>query len=116
MTYTPGSELESEYGGTLEDGEHGDYLVVTAKLTVTDGIFDGLNPHQFSVLTPYGGEVDPSVETYGLKGAGVNFDPAEGFKAGDEYTMTILYDVKRAGGNKLELNTYTDTYTWDVPK
>ena len=116
MTYTPGSELESDYGGAIEDAEQGEYLVVTAKLTVTDGTFDGLNPYQFAVQTPYGGAVEPATPTYSLKGSGVNFTPQDGFKAGDEYTMTMLYDVKRAGGNKLEFDSFEDVYSWDVPK
>ena len=115
MTYTPADKLPSEYDGTVEPGEQGDYLVLTAKLTVTEGTFDGLNPQQFTVITPYGGGITPSSETYGLKGSGAGFYPEDGFTAGDEYTMTMLFDVKRAGDLKLEFNSYSDTYSWDVP-
>ena len=115
MTYTPADKLPSEYDGTVEPGEQGDYLVLTAKLSVTEGTFDGLNPQQFTVVTPYGGGITPSSETYGLKGSGAGFYPEDGFTAGDEYTMTMLFDVKRAGDLKLEFNSYSDTYSWDVP-
>ena len=115
MTYTPAEELKNEYGEPVEAGEQGDYLVVTAKLTVTEGTFEGLNPFQFAVKTPYGGAVDPAGASYSLKGSGVGFTPENGFSTGDEYTMTMLFDVKRAGDNTLEFDSYSDTYTWDVP-
>jgi hypothetical protein len=113
MEYLPASELESSYGGTVEEPQHGDeYLVVTAKMTVTEGQ-QYFSPGTFSVVTPYGGEVDASVETYGLKGSGTG-GPSD-FSAGDEYTLKMLFDVQRAGDLKLNFTTFADDYTWDVP-
>jgi hypothetical protein len=115
MAYVPADQLETEYGDTVEAAEQGDWLVVTAKLTVTEGTFESLNPFQFTVKTPYGGGVEPATPSFSLKGSGVSFTPEDGFKEGDEYTMTMLFDVKRAGGNTLEFNSRADTYTWEVP-
>jgi hypothetical protein len=115
MTYTPAEDLETDYGEPVQAGEQGDYLVVTAKLTVTEGTFEGLNPYQFAVKTPYGGAVDPASPSYSLKGSGAGFTPENGFSAGDEYTMTLLFDVKKADGNTLEFDSRADTYSWDVP-
>ncbi len=116
MAYVPGSELVDSWdGGPMEDGEFGDYLVLTAKLTVTEGTFEGLNPFQFTIKTPYGGEVTPSSNSYSLQGSGLDFTPANGFQAGDEYTIKVLYEVQRAGGNTLNFTTYVDDYSWEVP-
>ncbi|WP_422117568.1 hypothetical protein [Brachybacterium sp. UNK5269] len=116
MAYVPGSELVDSWdGGPMEDGEYGDYLVLTAKLTVTEGTFESLNPFQFTIKTPYGGEVTPSSNSYSLEGSGLDFTPADGFQAGDEYTIKVLYEVQRAGGNTLNFTTYVDDYSWEVP-
>ena len=113
MTYAPASELESTYGGTVAEPEHGDeYLVLTAKVTVEEGVLN-FNPAQFDVITPYGGAVTRSSESYSLKGSGSG-GPLE-FSEGEEYTVKLLFDVKRAGGNVLNFTTYTDDYKWDVP-
>src|SRR5699024_5432163 len=70
MSYAPASELESSYGGTVAEPEHGDeYLVLTAKVTVEEGTLN-FNPAQFDVITPYGGAVSRSSESYSLKGSG----------------------------------------------
>ncbi len=114
MKYAKGADLKNSYGGTVDDAEQGEYLVVTAKFTVTEGTYE-FNPFQFSVKTPYGGAVEPSDKTYSLVGSGVGGGAPYQFKAGDEYTVQILFDVKRAGGNVLEFDTYQDTYNWDVP-
>ncbi|QNN81586.1 hypothetical protein H3H54_08305 [Brachybacterium sp. Z12] len=59
MAYVPASDLERSYGGAMDEPENGDeYLVLTAKLTVAEGELS-LNPHQFSVNTPYGGRSRP---------------------------------------------------------
>ncbi|ASK64570.1 hypothetical protein CFK39_00470 [Brachybacterium avium] len=115
MTYAKAEDLESSWGGTVEESEYGGYLVVTAKLTVTEGEVS-LNPFQFSVKTPYGGAVDPSSESYSLVGSGIGGNAPSEFEAGDEYTVQMLFEVARAGGNTLNFNTYTDNYTWDVPE
>ncbi|MGO1896097.1 MAG: hypothetical protein ACTH1O_09680, partial [Brachybacterium sp.] len=113
MAYVPASDLERRSGSAMDEPERGDeYLVLTAKLTVTEGEL-GLNPAQFDVITPYGGEVGPASASYGLAGSGTD-GPWE-FTAGDEYTIKILFDVQRAGGLTLNFTTYTDDYTWDVP-
>ena len=113
MTYAPASELESSYGGTVAEPEHGDeYLVLTAKVTVEEGTLN-FNPAQFDVITPYGGAVSRSSESYSLKGSGSG-GPLE-FSEGEEYTLKLLFDVQRAGGNVLNFTTYTDDYKWDVP-
>src|SRR5699024_2353819 len=113
MTYAPASELESSYGGTVAEPEHGDeYLVLTAKVTVEEGTLN-FNPAQFDVITPYGGAVSRSSESYSLKGSGSG-GPLE-FSEGEEYTIKLLFDVQRAGGNVLNFTTYTDDYKWDVP-
>lgn len=113
MAYIAASDLERTYGGAMEEPENGDeYLVLTAKLTVGEGEL-GLNPHQFSVVTPYGGEISPASASYGLKGSGT--DGPMDFTEGDEYTIKILFDVKRAKDNTLNFTTFTDDYTWDVP-
>ncbi|MDN5899792.1 MAG: hypothetical protein L0H74_06945 [Brachybacterium sp.] len=115
MTYAKAETLKSSYGGTVEESKFGEYLVVTAKLTVTEGTV-GLNPFQFTVQTPYGGSVEPSVESYSLVGSGLAGNAPSEFEAGDEYTLQFLYEVERAGGNVLEFSSYTDAYTWDVPE
>ena len=113
MAYVPASDLERRSGSAMDEPERGDeYLVLTAKLTVTEGEL-GSNPAQFDVITPYGGEVGPASASYGLAGSGTD-GPWE-FTAGDEYTIKILFDVQRAGGLTLNFTTYTDDYTWDVP-
>ena len=65
------------------------------------------------MVTPYGGEISPAPASYGLKGSGT--DGPMDFTEGDEYTIKILFDVKRAKDNTLNFTTYTDDYTWDVP-
>ena len=113
MAYVPASDLERSYGGAMDEPEHGDeYLVLTAKLTVTEGELS-MNPHMFSVITPYGGQISPASVTYGLAGSGT--DGPNDFTAGDEYTVKVLFDVQRAGGLTLNFTTFTDDYTWDVP-
>src|SRR5699024_6747531 len=113
MTYAPASELESSYGGTVAEPEHGDeYLVLTAKVTVEEGTLN-FNPAQFDVITPYGGAVSRSSESYSLKGSGSG-GPLE-FSEGEKYTIKLLFDVQRAGDNVLNFTTYTDDCKWDVP-
>ena len=113
MTYAKAADLDSSWGGAIEEPENGDeYLVLTAKLTVTEGEM-GLNPAQFDVITPYGGSIGPASTSYSLKGSGT--DGPMDFSEGDEYTIKILFDVKRAKDNKLNFTTYTDDYKWDVP-
>lgn len=114
MTYASAADLPRTWGGTVEESRFGEYLVVTAELTVTDGTVE-LNPFQFTVRTPYGGAVDPSAESYALVGSGLDTGAPTEFTAGDEYTVQILFEVERAGGNVLNFTTYTDDYTWDVP-
>ncbi|WP_114854791.1 hypothetical protein [Brachybacterium sp. YJGR34] len=114
MEYIPASDLPNTYGGTVDEGQFGDYLAVTAKLTVTEGTMD-LNPFQFSVVTPYGGEVEPALASYQLSGSGFESDAPTTFEAGDEYTIMVLFDVQKAGGNTLNFTTYSDDYTWEVP-
>ncbi|HEX7349664.1 hypothetical protein, partial [Brachybacterium sp.] len=113
MEYVPAEEIESRYGGTVDEPEVGkEWLVVTAKQTVTEGEL-GLNPASFDVITPYGGEIGPASATYGMKGSGT--DGPMDFTEGDEYTIKILFDVKRAKGLELNYTTYSDDYRWDVP-
>ena len=113
MEYAPASDLESSWGGTVQEPENGDeYLVVTAKMTVAEGE-QYFSPGTFSVITPYGGEVGASSETYGLKGSGT--DGPSDFSEGDEYTLKMLFDVRRAEDLTLNFTTFSDDYSWDVP-
>lgn len=112
MVYVPGSELERSYGGVVEDAQQGDYLVLTAKLTVTEGELS-MNPFRFEVQTPYGGAVEPATASFGLKSSGT--DGPTDHQAGEEYTLKLLFDVKRAGGNKMVFDSLSDEYSWDVP-
>ncbi|MGP9601962.1 hypothetical protein ACT3SY_03955 [Brachybacterium sp. AOP42-E1-35] len=112
MVYTPGAELERSYGGAVEDAQQGDYVVLTAKMTVTEGELS-MNPFRFDIQTPYGGAVEPATASFGLKGSGT--DGPNEHQAGEEYTLTLLFDVKRAGGNKLVFDSRADQYSWDVP-
>ena len=102
------------YGGNIEPSENGDYLAATAKITVTEGELY-FNPFTFAVVTPYGGKLDPATETFSLKDAGVGIDAPTDIKAGEEYTIRMLFAPVRAGGLKLEFDSFTDQYTWDVP-
>ena len=114
MAWAPGEDMPSSYGGTIEPAEHGEYLVVTAEITVTEGTMT-MGPYDFEVVTPYGGAVDYSSETYGLEVSGLDFDAPNEFSAGETYTIQLLFDFQRAGGNVLNYETWTDTYSWDVP-
>ncbi|HIY24544.1 MAG TPA: hypothetical protein H9837_09625 [Candidatus Brachybacterium merdigallinarum] len=114
MAWVPGEDMPSTYGGTIEPAEHGEYLVVTAQITVTEGTMT-MGPYDFEVVTPYGGAVDYSSETYGLEVSGLDFDAPNEFSAGETYTIQLLFDFQRAGGNVLNYETWTDTYSWDVP-
>ena len=108
-------KLPSSYGGTVEPGENGDqYLVVTAQVEVTDGTLT-LAPSNFSLTTPYGGDISPASATYGLKDAGLDSGAPDEFAKGDTYTIRLLFDAKKAGGIKLVYDTFSDQYTWDVP-
>src|SRR5690606_23571776 len=99
MEYVPAEKLESRYGGTVEPGKQGDYLVLTAKLTVTEGEM-GFGAYNFEIQTPYGGSVSPASPTYSLVGSGT--DGPMDFVEGDEYTVKLLFDVKKASGNVLQ--------------
>lgn len=113
MEWLPAEQLPSKYGGNVEPAEHGEYLVVTAKLSVTEGQMFFSNA-QFDVVTPYGGELGTDLEAYALKDSGIELDAPTDIKAGEEYTMRMLFAPKRAGGMQLEYDTYTDQYTWDI--
>ena len=54
-----------------------------------------------------------SSETYGLKGSGT--DGPSDFSEGDEYTLKMLFDVRRAEDLTLNFTTFSDDYSWDVP-
>lgn len=113
MEWLPADQLPSEWDGNVQEPEHGEYLVVTAKISVTEGEMY-FNPFNFAVVTPYGGELSPDSETFALKDAGVGIDAPSDIKAGEEYTIRMLFTPKRAGGMQLEFDTYTDQYTWDI--
>src|SRR5699024_7143443 len=95
MTYAPASELESSYGGTVAEPEHGDeYLVLTAKVTVAEGTLNS-NPAQFDAITPYGGAVSRSSESYSLKGSGSG-GPRECSEGAEDNVHILLADQRRA--------------------
>ncbi|WP_394216322.1 hypothetical protein [Brachybacterium vulturis] len=112
MTYAPATELATTYGTVDEPSNGEEYLVLTAKMTVAEGTMS-FNPAQFDVITPYGGAVSRSSESYSLEGAGTG-GPLE-FSEGEEYTFRIIFDVKRAEGLTLQFDAYVDQYRWDVP-
>ncbi|MGO2047856.1 MAG: hypothetical protein ACTH2X_11455, partial [Brachybacterium tyrofermentans] len=107
-------DLPSSYGGTVEKAKNGEYLVVTAELTVTEGQM-AFPAYYFQVMTPYGGAVDESSESYGLANSGRDYDSSYEFTKGETYTIVLLYDFVRAGGNTLQYDNYVDVYTWDIP-
>ena len=113
MQWQTAENLPSSYGGTIEPAEFGEYLVVTAQIEVTEGEMD-FPSFYWELNTPYGGTVSESIETYSLADNGRDYDSLYPFKAGETYTYILLYDVQRAGGNKLVYNNWTDEYTWDV--
>ena len=113
MEWLPAEQLPSEYGGTVEPAEHGEYLVVTAKISVTEGQMFFSNA-QFNVVTPYGGELGTDLESYSLKDSGIGIEAPTDIKAGEEYSIRMLFAPKRAGGMHLEYDTFTDQYTWDI--
>ncbi|MCT2294550.1 hypothetical protein M3F57_00115 [Brachybacterium muris] len=113
MEWLPAEQLPSEYGGTVERAEHGEYLVVTAKISVTEGQMFFSNA-QFNVVTPYGGELGTDLESYSLKDSGIGIEAPTDIKAGEEYSIRMLFAPKRAGGMHLEYDTFTDQYTWDI--
>lgn len=107
-------DLPSSYGGTVKEAQNGEYLVVTAELTVTEGQM-AFPSYYFQVMTPYGGAVDESSESYGLANSGRDYDTSYEFTEGETYTIVLLYDFVRAGGNTLQYDNYVDVYTWDIP-
>lgn len=113
MEWLPAEQLPSEDGGTVEPAEHGEYLVVTAKISVTEGQMFFSNA-QFNVVTPYGGELGTDLESYSLKDSGIGIEAPTDIKAGEEYSIRMLFAPKRAGGMHLEYDTFTDQYTWDI--
>ncbi|PWH05699.1 hypothetical protein DEO23_10830 [Brachybacterium endophyticum] len=113
MEWKSAKDLDTSY--EIEDSAYGEFLVVTAKLEVTDGTMS-MGPGNFDVETPYGGQVSYDSDTFALKGAGQDVNAPRDFSAGEEYTESMIYEVKRAGGNKLAFDSYSDEYTWDVAK
>lgn len=113
MEWLPAEQLPSEWGGNVDEAEYGEYLVVTAKLAVTEGQMS-MNSFYFSVVTPYGGALSPDTATFSLKDSGLGIGAPTDFKAGEEYSIRMLFAPKRAGGMQLEFDTYTDQYTWDI--
>ncbi|MGP9681304.1 hypothetical protein [Brachybacterium sp. AOP3-A1-3] len=114
MEWKKAEDLPSSYGGTVEPAKNGEYLVVTAEMTVTEGQM-AFPSYFFQVMTPYGGAVDDSSEGYGLEASGRDYDTNYEFTEGESYTIVLLYDFVRAGGNTLQYDNYVDVYTWDVP-
>ncbi|MGO3291920.1 MAG: hypothetical protein ACTIMB_04420 [Brachybacterium alimentarium] len=114
MEWKKAEDLPSAYGGTVQPAENGEYLVMTAEVTVTEGSMSFAN-YAFSVKTPYGGSVDSATETYALDESGLDYDSSYEFTEGETYTITVLFDFVKAGGNTLQYNNYVDVYSWDVP-
>ncbi|WP_193104528.1 hypothetical protein [Brachybacterium sp. FME24] len=114
MAWVPAEELPSMYGGTVEPSPNGEYLVMTAEMTVTEGQMD-FPSFYFEVMTPYGGAVEDATETYALADSGLDYDSSYEFTKGESYTITKLFAPKRAAGMTLQYDNYVDVYTWDVP-
>lgn len=106
---TSGSAIEAPTKGPL-------YLQAVVHVKVTEGTMS-LNPPQFAVVTPYGGEIEPATATFGLASGGVvGNSRGDKFSAGEEYTIAILYDVPRHSGLKLRYTAYDQNHAdWDVP-
>lgn len=117
MKFMKPADLPSEYGGTVDPSPlaGGDYLAMTAELTVEEGEMD-FGSYHFEVTTPYGGKISPASASYGLKDAGVGLDAPDSFKAGDTYSVRVLFEVEKAGGMQLVYNTFANEYTWPVPE
>ena len=117
MKFMKPADLPSEYGGTVDPSPlaGGDYLAMTAEITVEEGEMD-FGAYNFEITTPYGGKISPASASYGLKDAGVGLDAPESFKAGDTYSVRVLFEVEKAGGMQLVYNTFANEYTWPVPE
>ncbi|MBK0330033.1 hypothetical protein I8D64_01255 [Brachybacterium sp. MASK1Z-5] len=113
MEWKNAEDLDAKY--EIDDAKYGPYLVVTTHLEVTEGTMDWAN-WDYSVETPYGGKVQSDSNTYSLKNSGIEGNSPYEFSEGDEYSMTMLFAVKRAGGNKLVMDSGSDTYSWDIKK
>lgn len=113
MEWKNAEDLDTQY--EIDDAKYGPYLVVTTHLEVTEGTMDWAN-WDYSVETPYGGTVQSDTNTYALKNSGIEGNSPYEFSEGDEYSMTMLFAVKRAGGNKLVMDSGSDTYSWDIEK
>ncbi|GAA1490598.1 hypothetical protein [Brachybacterium sacelli] len=113
--WLPAEKLPSSYGGTVEKAQNGEYLVVTAQMTVTEGTME-FPSYYFSVVTPYGGSVDSSSETFGLADSGMDYDTNYQFEKGETYTFKVLYDFERSAGNTLQYDNYVDVYSWEIPE
>lgn len=113
MEWKNAEDLDTQY--EIDDAKYGPYLVVTTHLEVTEGTMDWAN-WDYSVETPYGGTVQSDTNTYALKNSGIEGNSPYEFSEGDEYSMTMLFAVKRAGGNKLVMDSGSDTYSWDIKK
>ena len=115
MKWMKPADLPNTYGGTVDPSSKagGDYLVMTAELKVTDGKLT-MNPFQFKITTPYGGEISPATASYTLKDGGASDSPDE-LSAGQTYSMRVLYEVEKAGGMNMVYDSFSDTYSWPVP-
>jgi hypothetical protein len=115
MDWVKPEDLEVEYGEMPAPANGDEYLLVTARMKVTDGTVSFAN-YDFAVVTPYGGTISPAAGTYQLKNSGQDLGHPYDFVKGDEYTFQVIFEPKRAKGLVLEYNNYTMSHEWDVPK
>ncbi len=114
LQWQAADDLEGEYG-PIDAPQNGQYLVATIWARADEGTID-LNPFQFTVVTPYGGSIDPATASFSLKDAGLDFDAPDSISAGQEYSIRVIYDIQRNAGLKFQYAPYSgDPATWDVP-
>lgn len=102
-----------KYGEHITPSKSGQYLMVVAKLEVTEGqVF--FNPLEPVVTTPYGGTLDYSTDTYSLTNSGHETSISD-VPAGTTASMAVIYDVKKVDGLTLTWSGDETGQSWKIP-